>query len=95
MTRHRNSEAERWGLRAKKRARKMLTSILSLEFVNDVVHMDDLSDKALNKDLLKYFKKTKLSAQAKDGAAKRKFCQRRRWATSSCLSYTFCVQPLE
>ena len=61
----------------------MLKSILSLEFLSEIVHLDDLEDKALNNELLKYFDKIKLSANAKDGASKRRYRQRRSWASFS------------
>ena len=51
----------------------MLKSILSLEFVSEIIHMDDLEDEALNKELLKYFEKVKLSAKSKDGASRCQF----------------------
>ncbi|KAL7544549.1 hypothetical protein ACHAWF_007926 [Thalassiosira exigua] len=80
MTRHRSSPTAKLAVRVRKRARTMLKSIVSLEFLQDIMHLDDLQEDALDESFLKYFDKKKISKQRKDSASNRKFRQRRSWA---------------
>ena len=58
----------------------MLKSMLSMSFFDKIIHLNDLEEDALNKALLTYTEKKKVSAIRQDQASKRRFHQRKRWA---------------
>lgn len=59
----------------------MLKGMIAMEFFNQIIHLDDLEDDALNIALLSYMEKKKVSAIRQDSASKRKFRQRRSWSS--------------
>ena len=81
MTRHRSSPAAKASQRSKKRAQSILKSVISMQFFDQIISMNDLEEDALNKALLRYMEKKKVSAARKDGAAKRRYRQRKSWDT--------------
>ena len=76
MTCHRNSTSAKRAQHMKKRTRRMLKSILSMEFLDQILHLNDLEEDALNEALLSYMEKRKISAIRQDSASKRRFRQR-------------------
>ena len=80
MTHHWNSLSAKWAQRMKKRTRRMLKSILSMEFLDQIIHLNDLEEDALNEALLSYMEKKKVSAICQDAASKRRFRQRKSWS---------------
>ena len=51
-----------------------------MSFFDEIIHLDDLEEDALNKALLTYMEKKKVSAMGQDQASKRWFCKRKSWA---------------
>ena len=76
MTRHRNSQSSKWAVRTKKRAEKMMKSILALDFLKQIIHLKDIEDTALNTVLLTYTQKQKISAVRKSSPSQRRCRQR-------------------
>ena len=58
----------------------MLKSMLSMSFVDEIIHQNDLEEDALNLALLTYIEKKKLSAIRQHSASKRRYRQRKSWA---------------
>ena len=79
MTRLRNYPSTKRAMRSKKKARSMLKSMLSMSFFDEIIHLNDLEEDALNKALLTYMEKKKVSAIRQDSATKRGFRQRKSW----------------
>ena len=62
-------------------ASSVMTSMLSMKFFDQIVHMNDMEEDALKEALMPYLKKKKVSDIRKKSASKRRFRQRRSWAT--------------
>ena len=80
MINRRNSPSTKRAKRSKKKARSMLKCMLSMSFFDEIIHLDDLEEDALNKALLTYMEKKKVSAMRQDQASKRRFRKRKSWA---------------
>ena len=51
-----------------------------MEFLNQIIHLNDLDEDAMNAALLTYMEKQKVSQIRKDQASKRRFRQRKSWS---------------
>jgi len=82
MTRHRNSPLAKGAARCKKKVASMLKGMMCMELFDQIIHLHDLEEDALDIALLLYYiEKKKVSAICQDSASKRKFRQRRSWSS--------------
>ena len=82
MTRHTGYElsAKRARRSKKKKTARILKSMISMQFLDQIAHVNDLEEDALNNALLTYMEKMKVSAICRDQESKRRFRQRKSWS---------------
>ena len=54
-----------------------------MDFLGDIIHLNDMDEDAMNEALLSYTEKKKVSAIRKDSVKNRKFRQRKSWVSLS------------